>query len=71
MPRVKSVAKSAAVKRGIDDWPTLLDDWDRQLDQLAHDFSNAQAKVNPVAKSACQFCDLARLCRIAECEESC
>lgn len=71
MPRVKSVAKSAAVKRGIDDWPALLDDWDRQLDQLAHDFSNAQAEVSPVAKSACQFCDLARLCRIAEREESC
>lgn len=71
MPRVKSVAKSAAVKRGIEDWPALLDDWDRQLDQLAHDFSTAQAVVQPVAKSACQFCDLARLCRIAECEEGC
>lgn len=69
IPRVKSVASSLAAKRDICDWPELLNDWDRQLDQLAVDFSRAHAQVNPVAKSACQFCDLARLCRIAECEE--
>lgn len=70
IPRVKSVAKSAALKRGIADWRSLLDDWDRQLDQLAYDFFNAKAGVNPVTTTACQFCDLARLCRIAELEEN-
>lgn len=68
LPRVKGVAKSAATKREIYDWPTLLEDWDRQLDQLAHDFVAGQAQVKPVAANTCQFCDLARLCRIAESE---
>lgn len=68
LPRVKSVANSAATKREIYDWPTLLADWNRQLDQLADDFVVAQAQVTPVAANTCQFCDLARLCRIAQSE---
>jgi len=68
LPRVKAVANSAATKRDIYDWPVLLADWDRQLNQLADDFVAAHAKVEPVAVNTCQFCDLARLCRIAESE---
>lgn len=61
---VKSVAKSGAVKREIFSWSDLLDAWQQQLEQAAHDFTVAQAQVNPANALACTFCDLQRLCRI-------
>jgi len=62
---IKTVAKSGAGKRGIYSWSELLDSWQQQLEQLAGDFTAAQAQVNPANAQTCKFCDLQRLCRIA------
>ncbi|MEA3464632.1 MAG: PD-(D/E)XK nuclease family protein [Thermodesulfobacteriota bacterium] len=62
---VKSVEKSLAAKRDIYDWAALLADWEQQLERLASEFAAGQAQVLPVKVSACQFCDLSGLCRIA------
>jgi len=62
---VKSVAKSGSAKRDIYSWPELMADWDWQLERLAQQFSQGQAEVQPYNQTACQFCDLHGLCRIA------
>jgi probable DNA repair protein len=68
LPRVPGVAASKALQElGLENWSQLRDHWRRQLEQLAADYVNGEASVNPVSyEKACQFCDLAGLCRIAE-----
>jgi ATP-dependent helicase/DNAse subunit B len=43
----------------------LIADWDWQLERLAQQLSQGQAEVQPYNQTACQFCDLHGLCRIA------
>ena len=68
LPRVPGVAASKALQElGLENWSQLREHWRRQLEQLAADYVNGEASVNPVSyEKACQFCDLAGLCRIAE-----
>ena len=59
-------------------WPELVAQWETSLQQLAGEFMAGKAAVNP-QPGACDYCDLASLCRIREvitgadpaaCEES-
>lgn len=43
-----------------------LDEMDAALRQLADDFRDGQAEVDPKGAAACQYCDLHALCRIHE-----
>ncbi|OHB24586.1 MAG: hypothetical protein A2X84_05870 [Desulfuromonadaceae bacterium GWC2_58_13] len=68
LPKLAAFAGSkAAEKAGVADWPALLTRWRRQLDGLGDEFARGHAAVDPVEfKKACQYCDLAGLCRIDE-----
>lgn len=68
LPGVAGVAGCKPLReRGLEAWGQLLESWRRQLEQLATDFVDGVARVDPVSyDQACQFCDLAGLCRIAE-----
>ncbi len=68
LPRIPAFAGTkAAEKAGLDDWPELLERWRTQLAELGGEFARGWAAVAPVSpKKACQFCDLAPLCRIDE-----
>ena len=53
----------------IDDWESLLSQWQDTLSQLASAFREGDAQVDPKitnSKSACEYCDLHALCRIDE-----
>lgn len=68
LPKVPGIEKSKQAQAlGLEDWPRLLGHWRRQLEQLAGDFVAGEASVDPVdVETACRFCDLGGLCRIAE-----
>ncbi|HEY5674618.1 MAG TPA: PD-(D/E)XK nuclease family protein [Malonomonas sp.] len=68
LPKVAGVSGiKQAQELGLQDWLQLLTHWRGQLEQLANDFVAGKAAVDPVDfVAACQFCDLAGLCRIAE-----
>jgi len=56
-----------AAERGIQNWPQLLDDWRRQLEQLAGDYVDGVAQVYPFdVQRSCRYCDLPGFCRIGE-----
>ncbi len=44
-------------------WEALREHWQVTLKQLASDFCNGVADVNPANAQACQFCELHSLCR--------
>ncbi len=46
-------------------WPELVAQWEASLQQLAMEFMAGEAAVNP-QPGACDYCDLASLCRIDE-----
>ena len=46
-------------------WPELVAQWETSLQQLAGEFMAGEAAVNP-QPGACDYCDLASLCRINE-----
>ena len=46
-------------------WPELVSQWEASLQQLAIEFMTGDAAVNP-QPGACDYCDLASLCRINE-----
>ena len=48
-----------------DSWASLQAHWKTILENLAHDFIAGKAVVDPKAGSACTYCDLASVCRIA------
>ncbi len=68
LPGVNPLAENRlAQAQGLSEWPQLLDRWQQQLEELGRAFVAGAAAVAPVdAKKACQFCDLAAFCRIAE-----
>ncbi|ROS00004.1 putative DNA repair protein [Sinobacterium caligoides] len=55
----------AVVEQG-DDWPSLVASWKQNLSALANDFLHGVATVDPKQADTCTYCDLGRLCRIAE-----
>ena len=46
-------------------WDTLTTQWKASIRQVAHEFTQGHAAVTPYTTSACQYCDLHALCRIA------
>jgi len=46
-------------------WPELVAQWETSLKHLAREFMSGEATVNP-QPGACDYCDLASLCRINE-----
>jgi ATP-dependent helicase/nuclease subunit B len=46
-------------------WPELVAQWEASLQQLAREFMAGEAAVSPQS-GACDYCDLASLCRINE-----
>jgi ATP-dependent helicase/nuclease subunit B len=54
--------------KGIDstDWTSLVNAWNIELNQLAHDFKAGVATVDPVNELACTYCEFQSLCRIKE-----
>lgn len=47
------------------DWEALISEWHQNLNQLANDFLNGEARVDPKHPVlSCQFCELDSLCRI-------
>jgi probable DNA repair protein len=68
LPKVPGVRNSKPLQElGVGDWTQLLGYWRQQLEQLATDFVSGEARVEPVSyDKACQYCDLAGLCRIGE-----
>jgi len=66
LPKVSALAGSkAAGKAGVEDWPDLLARWRWQLAELGDEFARGWAAVDPVnSKKACEYCDLAALCRV-------
>ena len=43
-----------------------MDDWPAKMTKLATDFLQGRATVDPLDAQACQYCDLASVCRINE-----
>ena len=68
LARVKDLSGFAqAADMGISDWSELLIFWRHQLDQLAEDFANGKAAVQPFDREkSCRYCDLTGICRIQE-----
>jgi len=52
--------------KDIDQWQTLLDDWNQQLESLAAEYQKGHAPVDPVKPVVCRYCHLKAFCRIAE-----
>ncbi len=48
----------------IPDWDALLSHWRTQLEHLAAEILDGLAKVAPKDRNACDYCDLAPLCRV-------
>ena len=53
------------IKNKIDtyQWKQLITHWQKSLTQLADDFCDGIATVDPAQKQICQYCDLKPLCR--------
>ena len=68
LPKVASIENSKKAQAlGITGWLELMDYWQAQLTHLADAFVAGNALVDPVDfESACKYCDLKSLCRIAE-----
>ncbi|WP_162846022.1 PD-(D/E)XK nuclease family protein [Seongchinamella sediminis] len=58
------IAKGVKRYSACEDWDSLLGEWQRNLSRLAEDFIAGEAAVDPLA-SACNFCGLDALCRVA------
>ncbi len=71
LDKVRAVAAiSQAQEVGVSDWPTLIDFWQQQLDQLATAFAAGAARVKPFdLHRSCRYCDLPGLCRIGDIDE--
>lgn len=48
------------------DWLDAHQQWPEIFTQLANDFLQGQAKVDPVKSATCNYCDLKPVCRIAQ-----
>lgn len=59
LPEVKEVEKYNI------EWDTLVSDWEKHLTQLATDFMNGKAIVDPKNPQLnCQYCEIYSLCRV-------
>jgi probable DNA repair protein len=54
-------------EQGWEDFEQILEHWQATLDGLGDAFTKGDARIDPVElEKACKYCDLSRLCRIAE-----
>ena len=65
LPNVKTLNETR-LTQDIDDWKSLLSQWQDTLSQLASAFREGDARVDPKGVTTCQYCDLHALCRIYE-----
>lgn len=61
---IKDIAKDD--KRGAVDWATQINDWKKVLENLAQQYVNGEASVNPKDDNSCTYCPYPELCRINE-----
>ena len=66
LPGVGTVEEIKSSNVAIPDWQTLFDNWRKALTQLAMDFRQGVARVDPKRPDTCRWCDLHSLCRIYE-----
>ena len=52
--------------KGFDSWDHLLAEWRRRLVTLAAEYESGDARLAPDPATACKYCHLGALCRIAE-----
>jgi len=65
LPNVKTLNETR-LTHDIDDWESMLSQWQDTLSQLAIAFREGDARVDPKGVTTCQYCDLHALCRIDE-----
>ena len=66
VPKVKSYEEMKQT-RDLPDWSAVLDNWKNTVDNLANDFKNGKAEVDPIKPgTTCRYCELSTLCRIHE-----
>ena len=60
--------RNAQLKEITEQWPQVLHDWKLTINQLAADFRNGRAEVDPKKPDTCDtsYCELSGLCRIDE-----
>ena len=67
LPGVKTIDNTKNIKEHIPDWDTLFSNWQNTLNQLAADFREGIAIVDPKDPNmTCRYCDLQTFCRIYE-----
>lgn len=66
LPGVGTVEKVKGGAAAIPDWSTLFDNWRTALTQLAQNFRQGDARVDPKGPDTCRWCDLHSMCRIYE-----
>jgi len=62
-------AKNRLLKDATQQWPAVLNEWKQEIDRLAKEFSEGDARVDPKkGNGTCvsSYCQLAALCRINE-----
>lgn len=61
-------SRNPQLKQITEQWPQVLDEWLLTINQLASDFRNGRAEVDPKKPDTCEtsYCELSGLCRIDE-----
>jgi len=61
-------SRKGPLKEATEQWPQVLDDWRQTINQLAEDFRQGRAEVDPKKPDTCasSYCELSGLCRIDE-----
>jgi probable DNA repair protein len=62
LPKVKALAKTSKAD-APESWTAQLSHWQQVLQQLAQQFCEGHAAVDPKDSATCQYCDLTSLCR--------
>ena len=63
---VGAQVRTMPVNKNAMSWHEQLEKWQTDLSQLAADFLDGYAAVEPLKKTTCHFCDLQYLCRISQ-----
>ena len=69
LPGLPASRGAAQVRQATEDWPRVLHQWRQVLDDLARDFSQGRADVDPkngIETCRASYCELMGLCRFHE-----
>ena len=60
--------RKGPLQQATEQWPQVLEDWQHTINQLAEDFRQGRAEVDPKKPDTCasSYCELSGLCRIDE-----